>query len=78
MDLLQMALMVTKSGWTDEARSALPNAPVIPYVERVRVVPRARARAAGVLHRLADRVSPSVPTGRAARGLSTCSGVQAH
>jgi hypothetical protein len=78
MDMLQMALMANRPAWGDEAGSALPNAPVVPHLERGTRLPRARTRAARALHRLGDVVSPSVPTGRAARRVSTCTGVRAH
>jgi len=47
----------------DEAGSALPNAPIVPYVDRAPVVPRTRKTVAGALRRLADVVAPALPAG---------------
>ncbi|NMM25481.1 MAG: hypothetical protein HHJ11_18760 [Phycicoccus sp.] len=42
----------------EEARSALPGAPVVPHVDRVPVAPRTRRAVAGGLRHLADVVAP--------------------
>jgi hypothetical protein len=42
----------------DEARSALPDAPVVAYVEEVPAFGGAREGVAGALRRLADLVAP--------------------
>lgn len=60
MDAMLMAMLVT-SGLASEARGALPNAPVVPHVERVSVLPRTRKAVAGGLRHLADRVAPVRP-----------------
>jgi hypothetical protein len=44
-----------------EARSALPDAPVVPHVDRVPLAPRTRKALAGGLRHLADVVAPSRP-----------------
>jgi hypothetical protein len=44
-----------------EARSALPGAPVVPHVDRVPVAPRTRKAVASGLRRLADVVAPPRP-----------------
>jgi hypothetical protein len=41
-----------------EARSALPDAPVVPDLEKVPVAPRSRKAVASGLRRLADVVAP--------------------
>jgi len=41
-----------------EARSALPDAPVVPHVEKVPVAPRTRKAVASGLRHLADVVAP--------------------
>ena len=41
-----------------EARSALPDAPVVPHVEKVPVAPRTRKVVASGLRHLADVVAP--------------------
>lgn len=57
-DPLAAALAKEVSG--DLARSALPDAPVVPdRVARARRVPRARLRLAAALHRLAAVVEPA-------------------
>jgi hypothetical protein len=54
---LPIALIVAK-GAAQEARSALPGAPVVPHVERVPVAQRTRKAVAGGLRHLADVVAP--------------------
>jgi len=44
-----------------EARSALPDAPVVPHVDRVPVAPRTRKVLAGGLRHLADVLAPPRP-----------------
>jgi len=44
-----------------EARSALPDAPVVPHVEKVPVAPRTRKVVASGLRYLADVVAPPRP-----------------
>ena len=61
MDLLQMAIL-SKDLRGDLARSALPNAPVVPD-DPVRFA-RSRAVAAAVLHRVADVVAPEPAANR--------------
>jgi hypothetical protein len=48
-----------------EARSALPDAPVVPHVEKVPVAPRTRKMLASGLRQLADVVAPPRPVRRA-------------
>jgi hypothetical protein len=54
---MPLAGMATK----DEALSALPDAPVVAYVEEVPVFRGAREGAAGALRHLADLVAPRHP-----------------
>ena len=56
MDPFSLMLMTTIR--LDEARSALPDAPVVPPAEPVMRLARSRAAAAAVLTRLAARVAP--------------------
>jgi hypothetical protein len=58
MDSLPVALILAQRA-TREARSALPDAPVVPDVDRVAVAPRTRKALAGGLRHLADFVAPS-------------------
>lgn len=44
-----------------EARSALPDAPVVPHVDKVPVAPRTRKAVASGLRHLADVVAPPRP-----------------
>jgi hypothetical protein len=44
-----------------EARSALPNAPVVPHVDKVPMLGRTRKTVAGGLRHLADVVAPARP-----------------
>jgi hypothetical protein len=60
MDSMQMAT-IAASALSHEARSALPNAPVVPHVDRVLVFPRTRKAVAGGLRYLADVVHPARP-----------------
>jgi hypothetical protein len=49
----------------DEARSALPNAPVVPHIVAAAPLARSREVLAAVLHRAAEVVAPA-PAGCAA------------
>jgi hypothetical protein len=62
MDSLTSALVMSQRALTREARSALPDAPVVPYVEKVPAA-RTRTTVADALHHLADVVAPRVPAG---------------
>jgi hypothetical protein len=55
MELLQIALLVQSEPY-ELARSALPDAPVVPEIPSSWT--RTRLGLAGVLHRLADHVAP--------------------
>jgi hypothetical protein len=44
-----------------EARSALPDAPVVPHVDKVPVAPRTRKAVASGLRHLADVIAPPRP-----------------
>jgi hypothetical protein len=57
MDSMSIALILSQPT-TGLAQSALPNAPVVPHVERVAVAPRTRKTIAGALRQLADVVAP--------------------
>jgi hypothetical protein len=48
-----------------EARSALPDAPVVPHVETVPAAPRTRKAVASGLRHLAELVAPSRPLSHA-------------
>jgi hypothetical protein len=58
MDLLQMAFIGSQRANGQEARSALPGAPVVAHVERVPMTRRSRAAVADGLRRLADVLAP--------------------
>ena len=62
MDPLSLMLLTTIR--LGEARSALPNAPVVPPAEPVVRLARTRAATAAVLTRLAARVAPVAPPSR--------------
>jgi hypothetical protein len=53
--------LITVSRLTAEARSALPDAPVVPYVVQVPVLSRTRKTVASGLRLLADAVAPARP-----------------
>lgn len=57
MDTLVVALIESKQAMTEGARSALPDAPVVPYVEKAPVGWRTRATVAGALRHVADVVA---------------------
>jgi hypothetical protein len=59
MDSLQVALVLSRGPSTDEVRSALPNAPVVPHVGAVPALGRSRRAVAGALHWAADVVAPA-------------------
>jgi hypothetical protein len=54
-----LAFALTAEPARDLARSALPNAPVIPEPARRPRAPRTRRTVAVSLHRLADRLQPT-------------------
>ena len=60
MNEMPIALIVTRQ-LSQEARSALPGAPVVPHVDKVAVLSRTRKAVAGGLRHLADLVAPSRP-----------------
>ena len=57
MHTLAAAMITTKHAMTEGARSALPDAPVVPYVERPPVGWGTRETVAGALRHLADVVA---------------------
>jgi hypothetical protein len=57
MDSLLNSLILAQDA-AQEARSALPGAPVVPHVDRVPLAPRTREAVAGGLRHLADVVAP--------------------
>jgi hypothetical protein len=59
-------------GAAQEARSALPGAPVVPHVDRVPVAQRARKAVAGGLRHLADVVAPPRPVRHAPAPSGVC------
>ncbi len=65
MDALTIAMIMTQRANAYEARSALPDAPVVPYVDKVPVA-RTRQTVAGALRHLADVVAP-FPAGQPGR-----------
>lgn len=60
MEPLGMITVLSTATLAEQARSALPQAPVVVSAEREPATTRTRAAAAGVLRRLADAVAPSV------------------
>jgi hypothetical protein len=58
MDPLAIMAHLSNRAVTSQAHSALPDAPVVPIVDRTPLHVRARAAAAGALHRLGDLVAP--------------------
>jgi len=62
---LPIALVLAQGAVAQEARSALPGAPVVPHVDKVPVAPRTRRAVAGGLRHLADVVAPPRSVGRA-------------
>ncbi len=68
MDSLAVAMITAQRATVDSAygpRSALPDAPVVPHVDRFPVAPLRRT-VAGALRKLADAVAPPLATGAAA------------
>jgi hypothetical protein len=63
MDQLPTALIRSDRLMLREAYSAMPDAPVVPYVEPTPRIRRSRTAAASALHRLADRLAPARPVG---------------
>ena len=59
-------------GAAQEARSALPGAPVVPHVDRVPVAQRTRKAVAGELRHLADVVAPPRPVRHAPAPSGMC------
>lgn len=62
MDMLPTALILARTVQDDVSRSALPDAPVVPHVERRIPRPsaaRPRAALAGMLERAARAVAPT-------------------
>jgi hypothetical protein len=57
MDAMPIALILIQ-GTVQEAHSALPDAPVVPHVDKVPVAQRTRRAFAGGLRNLADVVGP--------------------
>ena len=55
-----------------EARSALPDAPLVPYVDKVPVAPRTRKAVASGLRHLADIVAPPRPVRHVAAASGVC------
>jgi hypothetical protein len=58
MEPLSMMTGMSVRALSEEARSALPDAPVVAGVERTPATVRVREAAAATLHRLADVVAP--------------------
>jgi hypothetical protein len=64
MDSLPIALVLSRDAMSHSARSALPDAPVVPHRPRSRRGPSGRAtrrRIAAALHRVAGAVEPATP-----------------
>ena len=57
MHTLAVALIASKQAMTEGARSALPDAPVVPYVDKAPPAWRTRETIAGGLRHLADVVA---------------------
>ncbi len=70
--------MIVASGLSQEARSALPNAPVVAHVDRVPVFPRTRKAVAVALRYLADVVAPARPVRHTPRRGQLSTGRQAE
>jgi hypothetical protein len=64
MDSLLIALIQAQDA-AQEARSALPSAPLVPHVDGVPVAQRTRRAVAGGLRHLADVVAPPRASGAA-------------
>jgi len=74
MDSLLIALTLSGRASAQEARSALPNAPVVTHVGSVPVVQRTRKAVGGALRHLADVVAPPLPVGNAPSRLRLSAG----
>jgi hypothetical protein len=61
MNSMPVALILAHRAAIQEARSALPHAPVVPHVDRISVVQRTRKATASGLRRAADVLAPSRP-----------------
>jgi hypothetical protein len=61
MESMPMALILASRLANDEASSALPNAPVVPHVDKVSVVQRTRTVVARGLRDAADAIAPRRP-----------------
>ena len=75
MDSLPIAFILAQ-GAAHEARSALPDAPVVPDVDKVAVALRTRTALAGGLRHLADVVAPPLPVGNSPRRLKVSAGTE--
>jgi hypothetical protein len=64
MESMPLALILASRSANDEARSALPNAPVVPHVDKVSVVQRTRTAVARGLRHAADVIAPHRPVRR--------------
>jgi hypothetical protein len=64
MDSLTTPFVLSVRAINHEARSALPDAPVVAEAARAPVVPRARTAVAGALRRLAEVVAPPLSADR--------------
>jgi hypothetical protein len=61
MQSMTIALILANRLANEEARSALPNAPVVPHVDKVSVVQRTRKVVASGLRHAADVIAPARP-----------------
>jgi hypothetical protein len=61
MESMPIALILASRSANDEAHSALPNAPVVPHVDKVSVVQRTRTVVAGGLRHAANAIAPPRP-----------------
>jgi len=61
MYTMPIALIIANRLAGEEARSALPNAPVVPHVDKVSAVQRTRKVVAGGLRHAADVIAPARP-----------------
>jgi hypothetical protein len=71
MNSMPIALILTQVA-AQEARSALPSAPVVPSVDKVPMALRTRKSVAGGLRHLADVVAPPRPIRRAQAPSGEC------
>jgi hypothetical protein len=61
MNSMPIALILASRAAHEEAGSALPNAPIVPHVDKVSVVHRSRKAVAGGLRHAADVIAPPRP-----------------